>query len=145
MSDWKPTPGRDAMTRDGQRVTQIRAHATTPGHGFDDLQGFDKDGVLLMWDEFGRHCGGNHCPLDLVADADPLPATGPVRERTVRDIVPGVYGRVGVSSPYDGKVRVHFVAPDYVTAQLGAELTATELTDAIATLTAIRDAMEDKP
>lgn len=79
------------------------------------------------------------------AAAEPLPATGPVRERAIKEIVPGVYGRVGVSSPYDGKVRVHFVAPDYVTAQLGAELTATELTDAIATLTAIRDAMEDKP
>lgn len=141
-STWKPTPGRDAMTRDGRRATEIKRSSAEP----DDcvLSGL-VDGVRHIWVENGYYFADKWpAPLDLVADADPLPATGPVRERTIREIVPGVYGRLRISHYDPGRaLSVRFVTRtglDFDGAP--ASLTTSELDAVIATLTAIRDAME---
>ena len=144
-SAWKPTPGRDALTRYWRRATEIKRFSAEP----DDcvLSGL-VDGVRLTWTEDGHYYGSKvPAPLDLVADADPLPAPGPVRERTVKEIVPGVYNRLQVVgySPSDGSVSLCLLDMNGGQASLDYGFTRAELTDAIATLTAIRDAMEDKP
>ena len=144
-STWKPTPGRDAMTRDGRRATEIKRSSAEP----DDcvLSGL-VDGVRHIWVENGYYFADKWpAPLDLVADADPLPATGPVRERTIREIVEGVYGRLRIEGydPEEG-LSVRLVDRNGGGKHgLTHYLTASEVDAVIATLTAIRDAMEDKP
>lgn len=200
-STWKPTPGRDAMTRGGKRVTEVRCYST-----YDNtircIGTVEGDDHTTSWSSDGRHCDSVNCPNDLVADADPLPATpdadgwiahtpgpcpvppdtmvgarlrnggyteakacdlewldigavtiaqyrivtpasapatGPVRERTIREIVPGTYGRLSITKQEGTRATICLYWMDSNTVVQPAELT-----DAIATLTAIRDAMEDK-
>ena len=140
-STWKPTPGRDAMTRDGRRATEIERRNTVSPYVISGRIGI----TYYTWMEDGHHSAVKvRHPLDLVADADPLPATGPVRERTVREIVEGVYGRLRiVRYAADEGLSARFVARNG--AEIGGAdvvLTAREVDKVIATLTAIRDAME---
>ena len=142
MSGWKPTPGRDAMTRDGRRATEIeRFSAETGPYVFGGRVGWTRN----TWTEDG-HYSSTKCPepLDLVADADPLPATGPLRERTIREIVEGVYGRLRIEGydPEEG-LSVRLVDRNGEGKHgLTHYLTASEVDAVIATLTAIRDAIE---
>lgn len=66
---------------------------------------------------------------------------GPVRTVTRKEIVPGVYGCVSVSHAWP-KLAVALIDPNVKADHIGhANLTKAELTDAIETLTQIRDAM----
>lgn len=192
MTDaWKPTPGRDAMTRDGRRVTELKKRNIEDQYRLIGYDGRD----WRTWTEDGRYIIAPH-PLDLVRDADPLPdADGwvphnggdcpvppdtmlevrfrdndtsgpecaygwhwgemgestivayrivkpastaipsPVRMKTVPEIVLGDYGIVRVSAPLQGDRCIGIVIDEGL-------YTAAELTDAINTLTAVRDAME---
>lgn len=67
--------------------------------------------------------------------------TGPVRTVTRHEIVPGVYGRVAIGRAAGGTVPLGLI-DDSGDFDLAARLDADELTAAIATLTAIRDAMQ---
>lgn len=151
---WKPTPGRDAMTRDGRRVFDLEHATDASGRGiwFGTLSGYRG-----TWRETGQHVISHS--IDLVADwpdADPLPdadgvrpaPSGPVVEETVKRIVPGVYGRVKVSlSDSERDIGVTLVnrkgeAGSYLD---GAQyLTRSELLAAAETLRQIGEAMEGK-
>lgn len=131
---WKPTPGRDAMTRDGDRVN-VEEH-----DGYVWAVARDPRRVWTVDPATGRRyfgAGPDH-PLDLVADwpdADPLPdaaqhanwtavewsasirpapsgpvveETGPVRWKRVPEIVQGDYGRLSIGRYYEptGSVEV---------------------------------------
>ena len=68
---------------------------------------------------------------------------GPVRTVTKKEIVPGVYGCVSVSHAWP-KLAVALIDPNVKADHIGhANLTKAELTDAIETLTRIRDALEE--
>ena len=68
---------------------------------------------------------------------------GPVRTRTVTEIVPGVYGRLEIDTFNHLGVAVGFVNSDGV-CRFAVRLAADELTAAIETLTQIRDALKEK-
>lgn len=59
---------------------------------------------------------------------------GPVRTKTVTEIVDGDYGKVHVSTYDETRARIG----------IDSIMNAKELTDAIATLTAIRDALQEQ-
>jgi ribosomal protein S28E/S33 len=71
-------------------------------------------------------------------------SSGPVREVTRKEIVPGVYGRVCIGEKEGDTVMMKLAnrlgKPDHVTYHF---MTAAELTAAIDTLTQIRDAMQE--
>jgi hypothetical protein len=71
-------------------------------------------------------------------------SSGPVREVTRKEIVPGVYGRVKVFREESGEILLCFVARDGSEVSTSAHwMNCTELTAAIDTLTQIRDAMQE--
>jgi len=188
------------MTRDGRRVTEI-THDNVPDLYY-PLRG-RANGRYLTWTEGGTYFRDKEPhPLDLVADADPLPATpdadgwvkhdggpcpvppetmvevqstigltppamradywqwsamkryriiapahapGPVRERTVKEIVLGVYGRVALGGHLDRKAQVSLTDRNMQRIDDWSWFTAAELRAAASTFTQIADAMEDKP
>ena len=80
---WKPTAGRDAMTRDGDRVTGLHDFMTA----FKEraLRGTLPNGEKVKWWPNGRYSTVRDTGLDLVADwpdADPLPDAGGWRKHT---------------------------------------------------------------
>ena len=195
MTDtWKPTPGRDAMTADGRRVTDIERNSRGLIIGNIEHSG------RYVWFNNGHYRVIGWDPLDLVRDADPLPAEpdkdgwikhdggpcpvppdtlvdikfraghgvgcvrpalwnwgeatqyriaqsaspaipSPVITRTVREIVPGTYGRVHLEnvSLNRRQVVVRFTQPDIVG---GLWASAAELRAAASVLTQVADAME---
>lgn len=171
---WKPTPGRDAMTRDGRRATGLLRKPTFGNYVFVG----EVDGATSTWTEVGKYyqAEGLSSDIDLVADwsdADPLPdadaaqhanwtvvewsasirpaPSGPVVEETVKRIVPGVYGRLRVweeatDDTGDRVARVTFASRNGGHS-MGASpvfLTRSELLAAAETLRQIGDAMEGK-
>lgn len=73
----------------------------------------------------------------------PQAQPGPVRTVTRHEIVPGVYGAVVVNAVSSTDDRVSLSLDSGIVLNHGkAVMTADELTDAIQTLTAIRDAMQ---
>lgn len=70
-------------------------------------------------------------------------AKSPVRTVTRKEIVPGVYGKVNVADTAGQWIEIEFIRDYGHTGR--PRLTASDLTAAIATLTEIRDAMQDNP
>lgn len=99
---WKPTPGRDAMTRDGRRVRKL---AQIPC-GVWDLRGvIDGEPTYHEWRADGTWALDKvPCPHDLVADwpdADPLPDADGWIKHTPRPVDPEAIVEVRLRS---GKV-----------------------------------------
>lgn len=85
----------------------------------------------------GDKPGFRHDPdnLELIAPA----TTNPVRERTVTEIVPGIYGRVRITQEHGPSVGISFTMRDCNRITDAAALNAAELSALIDTLTPIRD------
>lgn len=143
MTDaWRPTPGRDARTRDGRKVTELRE--VWAGN----IQGvfFDDRTLLSTWRKDGKSVHLHLPSFDLVADWEPQPATtaqpSAVRQRTVTEIVPGTYGRVALGGHLDGKAQVSFTDKNMKRLDQWDWLTPAELRAAATILTQVADAME---
>lgn len=102
--------------------------------------GFGKPlGLYLPDGKFGYMENGRHrcasTDLDIISEWTDKPEVGPVRTVTTtrQEIVPGVYGNVVVESRVNG-FRIKMTEAFYCDPE--------DLTAAIATLTAIRDAMQ---
>lgn len=66
-------------------------------------------------------------------------SASPVRERTIKEIVDGTYGKISVSGATRNRVGIKISR----NSDLWTDFTATELTAAIETLTTIRDALDE--
>jgi hypothetical protein len=124
--------GRYYKTRDGRKVGPM-----FPTGDFDDKWTARSTGIdLPHWHDNGSHYSGSIRDTDLIAEWQ----DGPVVTETVKRIVPGVYGALGVGTVENGTVRVGFERM----ASVYLPLTAPELRAAAAVLTQLADALEDK-
>lgn len=80
----------------------------------------------VIQDDTGNENGHEDQYFELVPD-------GPVRTKVVKEIVGGDYGKVHVSTYDDTRARIG----------IDSIMNSKELTDAITTLTAIRDALQE--
>lgn len=125
--------GEYYKTRDGRKVgLMVSEHneryawsGKVSGDGSEPNRIFQRDGL-----HGGTKYIQNNPNLDLIAEWQ----DGPVRTRTVTEIVPGVYGHVHVEDHPDAGIMVGIVTNNY---------SADELTAAIETLTQIRDALKE--
>lgn len=117
-------------------------YRTRDGRKVGPMEGFGGSGCFRDTVGTGKYWGadgtGHHVP-DIVA----IWNDGPVRDVTRREIVAGVYGRIGVRDVGGGAVMLSLVSTTGVMSDFGAEMRKAELTAAIATLTAIRDALNE--
>lgn len=119
--------GKFYKTRDGRKVGPVFMDGDN-----DPFVWFDQNGGCWAIDgEDGNAVGniGSKTSGDIIAEWTEEPA-GPVRTVTRKEIVPGTYGRVRITN--GGYVHVNSMKD------------AAELRAAIATLTEIADAMENK-
>lgn len=124
-----PAAGKRYLMRNGEGVGPMRFRGADEDHPW---IGFIDVGVSRTYTAIGRH--STDPQYDLVAEvADTPTAEGPVRRRTVTEIVPGTYGRLEVNVDMRGvwlSVSSHTV-------------NATELRAAAATLSALADALDE--
>lgn len=140
--------GEYGVTRKGKKVGPMRRVPDEFGEPFVWFAG--ENGAFAHDGEDGSAPGdfGSPTPGDIIAkwrDEAETPAaepSGPVTTVTVKRIVPGVYGRVNVAAVDDGGLVQIRMVGGHEYHGLHTWWTAAELTDAISTLTAIRDAME---
>jgi hypothetical protein len=102
------------------------------------------EGLYACRDEFGRKRHGWNSSASgwrIIRRASDAKPAGPVITETVKRIVPGVYGRIGVGGAHNDCVWLWLTEAngDY---DLMALLTAAEIRAAITTLTEIADALE---
>ena len=143
--------GKCYRTRDGCKVGPMEKSSHTLWTCADRnlLLGGDQPAFLPN----GRYAGSSNGPgynFDLIAEWTDTPEQpGPVVTETItrKRIVPGVYGKVSVNELDRDSMDVRwfaFVMGDHHKRKtVHAQMTADDLTAAIATLTAIRDAMQE--
>lgn len=125
--------GKYYKTRDGSKVGPIDHYGRTTC-GYDAM----RSGSYIWETETGKNYpntyGVSDIPqMDIIAEWGDEHAS-PVRTVTRKEIVPGVYGKVGI-----GSYQV-----DAVEVSIDGFLTTSELRSAIATLTEIADAMDEQ-
>ena len=113
--------------------------------GFDGLiwdEGDEDRGNDYHWMKDGQAGAGARHAVDLIAEWPDAP-TGPVRTVTRKEVVPGIYNRLGVGEQSGDCIWVGLVENDgdY---DLGSLLNASQLRALAATLTEIADALEEE-
>lgn len=112
---WKPTPGRDAMTRDGRRVTGLHRIEGLAGTGLFKLVGkmdggdykFREDGRFSYWDTEVH-------PLDLIADwPSPAPEFKTTRRMSDEEIVERVTAHRDFGDGF-GRQRAKYAVTDAI-------------------------------
>ena len=91
--------GKTYRTRDGKAEHTI--NRIDNRDGFYGPVAWSPDNKA-WWANTGKSCGDTESPDDLVEEVHPTAPTaeGPVRRRTVTEIVPGLYGRLRVIAGY---------------------------------------------
>ncbi|UXN70941.1 hypothetical protein N8A98_07060 [Devosia neptuniae] len=97
---------------------------------------------MYLYQDNGICAGGGHPDSNLVALWEDA---GPVRTVTRKEIVPGVYGDILVDrTANDGSlVLLGFKSASGIFPRVRSNFNSAELTAAIATLTTIRDALDE--
>lgn len=140
-----PQDGKRYYTRNGRETTPLRRNGMY--FSAEVLDG--NHDHTRSWETTGEHMFGVS-QFDLIAEVDAAqpdaePATpSPVRRRTVTEIVPGTYGRIGLrdASPAQGFVTIALLNERYK-GDGHQYLNAAELRAAAATLVALADALDE--
>lgn len=129
--------GKYYRTRDGRKVGPFVNRKWTDGFPWDEST---ED--AFFWSDDGKCQVEENGRNDLVSEWTGTP-TGPVREVTRKEIVPGVYGRVKVTNiGHDGPIK-----PNWVRWSIygGDDWDAAELRAAASVLIDLASALESQP
>jgi hypothetical protein len=140
-----PQAGKTYRMRNGETVGPMRFRGDAEDYPW---LGYANTGVARLYQTDGRHHANPAWDIiaEITPDADAPTAEGPVRHRTVAEIVPGAYGRVEVNRPWkpDAPNECGINLLDRKGHALGrGNFTATELRAAAAVLIALADGLDE--